>query len=600
MNIIHLAFTARHRWRQAISGLVCLFAGLAASAQLTDVATNATDPGNLSDTEPSIAVNPANPQEIVITTFSEAWTALRGAPVWRSTDGGTTWNKVFILPRPGASSAPGDQKVQFNNAGQLMVAELGMGIVQPRCLIFRQTGAPGTNLTGGGFYGDDQPMLDVDKSAGAFANRVYSAWLDFAVANPVSTVARSTNNGQTVTNVVAGNNASFPNRTTRSAVDRDGRAYIVFKTREGAVAGGFENAHFNVKRSDDGGVSWNALGAAGVSVHGAPQMQTWFTTSWGNAAKGKVARARSSDAWIAADPGDGDIYVAYCDRDASGFGQIYLARSTDHGATWTNTRITDGTHHSAFPEVAVASNGTVGVLYVDFDDAGAATIFRHRFARSFDNGATWSHENLQSMNPGPIANASDGFLWGDYEGLTAQGLYFYGVFTGQSIGRATVQLDPIFFKRRAFRWVFPPVTICDLRPWLCQFAVLEKGLIRLKCDVVGCKIFDPLPRNCLVKYDCPGCSPAGLCPPPYYIMKFEGLEKAWDIQLLDPTGKEVKIKLDTRGDVTVLSFSPKKEFMPEGKIGDYMLVFSMKKGISIKKEFEVKTSIEASDKPYGQ
>ena len=140
------------------------------------MATNATDPGNQRDTEPSIAVNPLNPLEIVIVTFAEAWTAATGAPVWRSTDGGITWNKIFILPRPGASTAPGDQKIQFDRNGNLFVAELASGIVQPRCLIFRQTGAPGTNLTGGAFYGDDQPMLDIDKTAASpFAVRDYSA-----------------------------------------------------------------------------------------------------------------------------------------------------------------------------------------------------------------------------------------------------------------------------------------------------------------------------------------------------------------------------------------------------------------------------------------
>jgi hypothetical protein len=49
------------------------------------------------------------------------------------------------------------------------------------------------------------------------------------------------------------------------------------------------------------------------------------------------------------------------------------------------------------------------------------------------------------MDPGPLANASSGFLWGDYNGLTALGKGFYGVFTGASIGRTTAQLDPIFF-----------------------------------------------------------------------------------------------------------------------------------------------------------
>src|SRR5581483_4303061 len=263
-----------------------------------------------------------------------------------------------------------------------------------------------------------------------------------------------------------------------------------YKTREGTAGApaNFENAHFRVNRSDDGGVTWSGLGAAGVSVHGAATVQTWFTTAFGNPAKGKVGRARSSDAWIAVDPGDGDVYAAFCQRDASGFGQIYVARSTDQGATWTTHRITDGTHHSAYPEIAVATNGTVGLLYIDFDDAGASTIFRHRFARSFDNGATWSHENLQSMDPGPIATAASGFLWGDYEGLTAVGNTFYGVFTGQSIGRTTLQLDPIFFRRNAWR---RPFNLCDRFPWICVSPLaLEPNLIKLHCPLPGCRVID--------------------------------------------------------------------------------------------------------------
>ena len=243
-----------------------------------------------------------------------------------------------------------------------------------------------------------------------------------------------------------GDNSSFPNRTTRIALAPDGKAYAVYKTREGPVGGDFENAHFRVARSDDCGATWTALGAGGVSIHGSAQVQTFFTSSFGNPAKGKVARARSSDAWIGTDPGDGDIYVAYVDRDESGFGQIYVARSTSQGASWSSTRVTNGTNHSAYPEIAVTDNGTVGVLYIDYDNFGGKGIFRHRFARSFDDGATWTDQILQSMDPGPLRNAANGFLWGDYEGLTAFGDIFYGVFTGEAIGRKVAQLDPIFFK----------------------------------------------------------------------------------------------------------------------------------------------------------
>lgn len=436
--------------RIALAGAIATMSAHAAT--LVDIATDATDPLHLEDSEPSIAVNPVDPQQIAVVSFSENWGPNAMAPVWKSNDGGVTWRKVFQIPQPQPGlSGPGDQKIAFNSAGLLFIAELGSP--PRRNFVFRQTGAADAPLTVGAAYGDDQPHLDVDRAAGPCPNRLYSPWLNFGVANPRSSVSNSATGGALMANVGAGNNGAFPNRTTRIAIAPDGRAYIVYKTREGTVGAEpnqVENAHFRVNRSDDCGATWNALGgAAGVSIHGAAAVQTFFTNQFGNPAKGKVARARSSDAWIAADPGDGDLYVAHVRRDASGFGQIYVARSTDQGNTWVSTRVTDGTHHSAFPEIAVAANGTVGVLYIDFDDAGTSTIFRHRFARSFDDGANWSDQILQSMDPTPFFNARSGFIWGDYEGLTAMGNTFFGVFTGQSIGRGRVQLDPIFFKETA-------------------------------------------------------------------------------------------------------------------------------------------------------
>ena len=152
------------------------------------------------------------------------------------------------------------------------------------------------------------------------------------------------------------------------------------------------------------------------------------------------------------DPGDGDVYAVYVAGDSTNFGEVYVARSTDRGVTWISSRVTDGSRHSAFPEVAVTDNGSIGVLYVDFDDSGDTTIFRHRLARSFDSGGAWHNETLQAMNPTSIVNAMTGFLWGDYEGLTAARNTFYGVFTGEGSGRATPQLDPVFFRQKSCRW----------------------------------------------------------------------------------------------------------------------------------------------------
>ena len=420
----------------AVLTLTMLFA-VSAKAQLVDIATNATDPNNLVDAEPSIAVNPLNPNQIAVVAFSGGWsqaTGLRG-PVWMSSNGGASWTKQLVLLAPtAASTGSGDQNVVFSNSGTLFLSQLGIGVSVPRCFFYRPSGP---NWVAGAPYGDDQPMI------GSAGNVRVSPWLNFAVAPERSTVERTTNDGVSVTAVPVGS-AAFANRTTRVAVGPNNQIYVIYKTRQAAPVGNFQQSVFHVVRSLDFGVTWNT---PGVAVHPGTVM-TWFTTSFGNAKNGgKVARARSSDAWIAVHPSTNVVWVVFCNRDASGFGQIFAARSTNSGLTFSPpVRVTDGTHNSAYPEVAVTANGTVGVLYVDFDDSGTQTVYTHRFARSTDNGITWTRVALQSFKTQELTNGTPGFLWGDYEGLTARGNMFFGVFTGKSIGRAVVQFDPIFFR----------------------------------------------------------------------------------------------------------------------------------------------------------
>ena len=438
-----------------------------------DIATDALDPNNLADTEPSIAVNPQNPGEIAIVAFSENWNATTGAPVWKSSDGGLTWRKVFQITQPAPSqSGPFDQKIDFDADGRIYVAEVALGS-SISDYTYHQPGPPDAPLIPGANYGNDQPHLSLDRYPNSpQRGRLYSPWLDLSQTLWRSSTSSSVNQGVAMNSVGAGDNSTFANRTTRVAIGPDGRAYIVYKKRPGvptttppcpagSTSPDFENAQFTVNRSDDGGVTWTGLAAGGVSVNGAGTVETLFTSCFGNHSKGKVARARSSDAWIAAAPAGhwwwpfgvaGDIYVAYVSRDASRFAQIYVARSTDQGLSWSSKRATDGTHHSAYPEIAVTDLGVVGLLYIDYDDSGAATIFRHHFAFSSDHGQTWKDCLLQAMDPAPLANAADGFLWGDYEGLTALNNTFYGVFTGESSGRNTPQLDPVFFRQKICPW----------------------------------------------------------------------------------------------------------------------------------------------------
>src|SRR4051812_11186968 len=92
---------------------------------IVDAVVNNTDPNlmntdTFNDGETSIAVNRANPNEIVITAFSGSWGT--DAPLWQSTDGGNIWTKQFTIPAPpgiAAAGCPCDQAVDYGRNNQM-------------------------------------------------------------------------------------------------------------------------------------------------------------------------------------------------------------------------------------------------------------------------------------------------------------------------------------------------------------------------------------------------------------------------------------------------------------------------------------------------
>jgi hypothetical protein len=229
-------------------------------------------------------------------------------------------------------------------------------------------------------------------------------------------------------------------------------SYVVRKTNVSDPLHGTANVYFRVQRSEDCGVKWSAP----TNVNGNGPVETLYTDDFcgfSSSTGGRLhARSMSSDAWIATGPKDGEVYVSYVAIDQSQHSQVYMGASEDHGQTWTNRRVTDGLNNSGFPEIAVASNGTIAVMFIDCASKDIERTFRHRLSQSADRGIRWRTVLLQEMNPLQISflvenwwDNNNQYLWGDYEGLTAARNKFYGVFTGRSINRKTPQLDPIFF-----------------------------------------------------------------------------------------------------------------------------------------------------------
>src|SRR4029077_7377547 len=59
---------------------------------------NLKNTNTTANSEPSIAINPSNTNEITVMAFSGSWGAT--APVWYSSDGGTQWTLEHTIPNP--------------------------------------------------------------------------------------------------------------------------------------------------------------------------------------------------------------------------------------------------------------------------------------------------------------------------------------------------------------------------------------------------------------------------------------------------------------------------------------------------------------------
>jgi hypothetical protein len=118
---------------------------------------------------------------------------------------------------------------------------------------------------------------------------------------------------------------------------------------------------------------------------------------------------------------NGDVYVSWLQPGATNASsQIAVARSTDGGRRWTTRRLAVR-GQAALPSVAVAGDGTVGVMYYAIAASSSAGNWPARvlMATSTDRGRHWSTHRLA----GPFNLLTAGskarpccFL-GDYEGI---------------------------------------------------------------------------------------------------------------------------------------------------------------------------------------
>jgi hypothetical protein len=440
-----------------------------------DVVVSNTDPNlaitdTFNDGETSIAVDPENPNQIVISAFSGFWGAT--APIWHTVDGGNTWTKEFAVPiPPGVPSAigcPCDQTFDYGHNGRLSSTFLSVSptdvytattfhpAVVPSWMWFLIGGVTQrTNLTG--VANADQPWLLTNRDPSAHRDNIYVGYDNFSGAPDMRvSVANLTDAAPPdfMTDRLTGFSTGFVNPGHRLAINqKNGYIYSLFQRRIAAGAGGSQNIDYMLNRSTDGGNTWSLNGSAtGIVVANGDSTQPTPKFGTVNALLGGVLHA-------ATDPNHGDVvYYVFGNRDpVTGNNRLSLRRLENDGSGNLSVVLTSfvtGQVQAALPSVALAENGTVGVFYYTFDGfAHGFPLFSAHLAQSQDGGAAFSDEVLETFlsSAADNGNARQRVL-GDYVQMKAVGNTFYGAFTGNGapFGRPVSNHDPIFFKVGAY------------------------------------------------------------------------------------------------------------------------------------------------------
>src|SRR5215471_1464011 len=230
------------------------------------------------DSEPTIAVNPANTLQIAASAFTPDPGGGNLAPIFTSVDGGNTWTLKSIVPSSSADgSATADITVSFGTSSNRLYA----GIIRlpfppnrPRLNILRtndfQSGATMKVLVDRTGSGVDQPYVQaatVASGPNQGKDRVYVGDNDFNATPQSATIDQSLDAGKNTPSFTA---VRVEKRTTagqdgppiRPAIHPDGTVYAVFHSwRTFSNATGAGTADVVVVRDDQGGGGANPFTA---------------------------------------------------------------------------------------------------------------------------------------------------------------------------------------------------------------------------------------------------------------------------------------------------------------------------------------------------
>jgi hypothetical protein len=397
------------------------------------------------NSEPSLAVNPLNANQMIAGAFGASTSS---NPFWLSTTGGATWADFTTLSHV-------DKSLAWKADGSaFLAAALQSGGANFNIKTFSATTSStnfgsAINSFGGGILDLDQPWIRTGPSNHVYVS--YNNLSNFGTGKTAS-INVSSDGGATYTSVVidqvGGTAVGFTQDmpAVRLAVNGS-RVYGVFTRTVTTIENDANGERFAgqvvVVRDDNAGAnSFKDLGTLGAGSIVASPITLFANTQNTPLTLGEERTA--GDVAIAVDPGNANrVVVAFTNApgaNGSGLLQLMVAESTDGGANWTTKFVTPSSLRAAQPALAILPSGTVGLLYDTYTPGGAVpdadgTLSQH-FLETADDFATATDTILATESNLVPSFQFDPYL-GDFFDLQGFGSTFYGIFAASNANNGT-------------------------------------------------------------------------------------------------------------------------------------------------------------------
>ncbi len=394
------------------------------------------------DSEPNIAINPANPSQLACTAFTPNPLGGANAPIYVSTNGGDTWTLNNIVPGAG-SLGTGDITLKFAGASNRLFTGIlsgSSGAFQVHRTANYTSATPMAQLESRA--NEDQPYVQattVTTGADAGKDRVYIGVNDFNASGGKTATMEQTLDGGVASPAFA--SIRLEKRTTsgqngpqvRPAVHNDGTIYAAFYrwiTTTGTFSANtlvISNADIVVVRDDNWGTGSSPFTALTDSSDNLAGKRVATGLSFPFNQTGVAANGQErwgGDISIAVDPRNSStVYLAYSTR-VGGTYTLIVVRSLNRGVTWSGALLS--LSNAKNPAVSINKNGKVALVYQQITGSGTTQRWETHF-RSTGNGRFWSDKILCTALSQTPARTFSPYI-GDYLHMMSFAQDFYGVF----------------------------------------------------------------------------------------------------------------------------------------------------------------------------